>query len=181
MGPLVTSARRDQITCLSRTMMCPGKSVSLCAPRGNRASHGGAVFCVPGSLARRRPARVIHHHRFALHPRGYDPCAATPPASPPLTPHDGRWSCSPARRAAPQAGRRRRARGHAACARSARRRFGSRSGRARGRARGTCSALRNTARSARNLRRRHTTATTTTTARPSSAPSHHRAALVRVL
>ena len=44
----------------SRTM-CPGQSASLYAPEGDRVSHGTS-FLAPGSLARRRLARVIHHH-----------------------------------------------------------------------------------------------------------------------
>ena len=38
--------------------MCPGQSASLYAPRGGRVSHGTS-FLAPGSLARRRLARVI--------------------------------------------------------------------------------------------------------------------------
>ena len=42
-------------------VMCPGQSAGFCAPRGGRVSHG-ASFLAPGSLARRRHERVIHHH-----------------------------------------------------------------------------------------------------------------------
>ena len=38
-----------------------GQSASLCAPKEDRVSHG-ASFLAPGSLARRRLARVINHH-----------------------------------------------------------------------------------------------------------------------
>ena len=46
----------------SRTMR-PGQSASLYAPSEDRVSHGTS-FLAPGSLARRRHARVIHHHRL---------------------------------------------------------------------------------------------------------------------
>jgi len=42
--------------------MCPGQSVSLYAPEGDRVSRGTS-FLAPGFLARRRLARVIHHHQ----------------------------------------------------------------------------------------------------------------------
>ena len=41
--------------------MRPGRSASLYAPEGDRVSHGTS-FLAPGSLARRRLARVSHHH-----------------------------------------------------------------------------------------------------------------------
>ena len=44
--------------------LCPGQSASLCAPEGGRFPHGTS-FLAPGSLARRRLARVIHHHHRA--------------------------------------------------------------------------------------------------------------------
>ena len=48
------------ILTISRTMR-PGQSASFYAPEGDRVSHGTS-FLVPGSLARRWLARVIHHH-----------------------------------------------------------------------------------------------------------------------
>ena len=44
-------------------MICPGQSASFHAPSEGTGSPTGLVFCAPGSLARRRPARVIHHHQ----------------------------------------------------------------------------------------------------------------------
>ena len=69
----------------SRTMR-PGQSATLRAPKGDRVSHG-ASFLTPGSLARRRPARVIHHHLHRSARAGlgcHPPPRTTPP--PPLAP-----------------------------------------------------------------------------------------------
>ena len=76
----------------SRTIR-PGQSASLYAPEGDRVSHGTS-FLAPGSLARRRLARLIHHHhqnamcQSRAKARGAIQCAAawwhgqSPPVSP---------------------------------------------------------------------------------------------------
>ena len=45
-------------------MMLPGENADLYAPRRDRASRG-ARFLSPGSLARRKLARFVHHHHLA--------------------------------------------------------------------------------------------------------------------